>query len=161
MSTASVSGAVHSARVVDPIISHSGLRGSTHLRFRVTGGLTVLILNANSQTAPDLHDQRETNIINHTMELTAIKLFNFLKLAVMNEFSSHLSRAMPFRDTLRICFHSVTSVDVMSLAKFQTLSNMRLSDHFHTFVYCLQTSTAVNLSTFDYNSLYSHHVCNC
>jgi hypothetical protein len=82
MSTVSLSGTVHSARVVDPIISHSGRRVSTHLRFRVTGEVTALILNANSQTAPDLHDQRETNIINHTMVSAAIKAFNFFKFCL-------------------------------------------------------------------------------
>jgi len=73
MSTDSAFGTVHSARVVDPIISHSGRLSSRTCGFRVTGGLTALILNANSQTAPDLHDQRETNIINHTMKSAAIK----------------------------------------------------------------------------------------
>lgn len=86
MSTVSTSGTVHSARAVAPIIGHSWRRVATHLRFRVTGRWTALILNANSQNAPDLHVQRESSVINHHLGFHAIKVSLFCKFAAIKLF---------------------------------------------------------------------------
>jgi hypothetical protein len=86
MSTVSTSGTVHSARAVASVIRHSRRRVCAHLRFRVTGRWTALILNANSQNAPDLHVQRESNAINHHVGFHAMKVFLFSNLFVTKWF---------------------------------------------------------------------------
>lgn len=70
----STPGTLHSARAVAPIIGHSRRRVATHLPFRVTGKWTALILNANSQKAPDLRAQRESSFINRHQSISILQV---------------------------------------------------------------------------------------